>query len=185
VRRKYRLHSPGNRSQLPVLFIFLITSDARAETKVVLRYQDGCRAMGDSPQHCTHGEGVAPKHRTKEYEFPKGAVDKKQAPDYVQFEDTSRGNEDLLRDKNVVRPKPFLRHRAKSQVADFPSLMEKPQFGALPWLSLLTTKDVKIYQYRWEFLRLAGFKSHPLRHFCKLLYLVTLIFLVAVLVAAM
>jgi hypothetical protein len=33
----------GNRSQLPVLSIFLITSDARTEAKVMLRYQDGCR----------------------------------------------------------------------------------------------------------------------------------------------
>src|SRR5437764_14805618 len=33
--------------------------------------------------------------------------------------------------------------------------------------------------------RLLGLESHPLRHFCKLLCLLTLIFLVAVLVAAM
>jgi hypothetical protein len=41
----------GNRSQLPVLFIFLITSDARAETKVMLRYHVGCPAMDAKQQH--------------------------------------------------------------------------------------------------------------------------------------
>src|SRR6266851_3614320 len=34
-------------------------------------------------------------------------------------------------------------------------------------LSLLTTKALRIYQYRWEFLRLAGFESHPLRQYLK------------------
>ncbi len=42
--------------------------------------------------------------------------------------------------------------------------MGKPRFGALPSLPLLTTKRVKIYQYRWKFLRFAGFESHPLHH---------------------
>ena len=28
----------------------------------------------------------------------------------------------------------------------------------------LTTKGIKIYQYRWKFLRLSGFKSHPFRY---------------------
>jgi hypothetical protein len=35
---------------------------AGAERKVLLRYQDGCRAMSASPQHCAHGESVALKH---------------------------------------------------------------------------------------------------------------------------
>src|SRR5260370_40286765 len=45
--------------------------------------------------------------------------------------------------------------------------MGKPRFGIPPPLSLLTTKRVKIYQYQWKFLRLAGFESHHLRQFCK------------------
>src|SRR5437016_5135742 len=42
--------------------------------------------------------------------------------------------------------------------------MGKPRICVLPPLSLLTTKELKIFQYRWKFLRLAGFESHPLRH---------------------
>jgi len=41
----------GNRSRLPVLFI---SSDAKAERKVMLRCQDSCRAMDTSPQHCAY-----------------------------------------------------------------------------------------------------------------------------------
>jgi hypothetical protein len=44
-------------------------------------------------------------------------------------------------------------------------LMGKPQFRSPPPLSLLTTKRVKFYQYQWEFLRLVGFESHPLRQY--------------------
>src|SRR5437899_6600405 len=42
--------------------------------------------------------------------------------------------------------------------------MGKPRICVLPPLSLLTTKELKIFQYRWKFLRLAGFESHPLRY---------------------
>src|SRR5436853_7927623 len=42
--------------------------------------------------------------------------------------------------------------------------MGKPRICVLPPLSLLTTKELKIFQYRWKFLRLAGFVSHPLRY---------------------
>jgi integrase len=41
--------------------------------------------------------------------------------------------------------------------------MGKLKFGNLSPLSLLTAKRVRIYQYRWKFLRLVGFESHPLR----------------------
>src|SRR5580692_6301184 len=42
--------------------------------------------------------------------------------------------------------------------------MGNRRFGMPKRLSLLTTKRVRIYLYRWKFLRLTGFESHPLRH---------------------
>jgi hypothetical protein len=52
----------------------------------------------------------------------------------------------------------------KIDLADFPLLMGKPQIALMRPLSLLTAKALRIYQYQWKFLGLAGLKSHPLRH---------------------
>src|SRR5260370_3364850 len=46
----------------------------------------------------------------------------------------------------------ILKHRRKIQVADFPSLMGKPQLRAPPPLSLLTTNMCDFYHYQWQFL---------------------------------
>src|SRR5712672_2488404 len=42
--------------------------------------------------------------------------------------------------------------------------MGKPQIAFVRPLSLLTAKALRIYQYQWKFLGLAGLQSHPLRH---------------------
>ena len=59
-------------------------------------------------------------------------------------------------------------NRRKIPPKILPSLMEKRRFGVPTQLCLLTTQRVTIYQYRWKFLRPAGFESHPLRHFAEI-----------------